>query len=147
MTEIYSRLADQVKKENWVKRRDWVNSITLFLSLAEENLLQVAAKHVAKHVANSHQFCAGELWSPYVFYFLSNSLYSDGTSRMDCCFLIWKWHLHCLLLYGSTWIISLSEPSAVLSGLREFIQISFTPANFFNTLFFPSIYVSFCLSR
>ena len=51
----------------------------LFLYLAEGNLLQVAAKHVAKHVANSHQFCAGELWSPYVFYFLSNSLYSDGT--------------------------------------------------------------------
>ena len=51
----------------------------LFLSLVEGNLLQVAAKHVAKHVANSHQFCAGELWLPYVFCFLSNSLYSDGT--------------------------------------------------------------------
>ena len=38
----------------------------LFLCLAEGNLLQVAAKHVA----NSHQFCARELWSPYVFYFL-----------------------------------------------------------------------------
>lgn len=34
----------------------------LFLYLAEGNLLQVVAKHVAKHVANSHQFCGGELW-------------------------------------------------------------------------------------